>query len=301
MNSVLFFSFGDSNSASTWSNVPYCFSKELEKRGIVVHRVNIAPNKKLSRIWDKSIGKLTKLLWPGNFYSFSRTHFAAIIVWHKIKKAVLSHPQSDLCIFIGFDFYNKFSNIPSLLFCDWTYKILIERKGRVPYFFERNYIHREETIINAADYVVSLFPDCAARMKVDCPKANIFSFSTNVINLLYDKPLLENELIERKGKRRKIVFIGRNAYKDSLMLLIKTFRKVQNNWNDLELHIIGMTLEKTGSINRSFICTTLAKPVGAARTQTSLRGSCCRRLMMRLIAAGALPTTISLGPVTARP
>ena len=55
------------------------------------------------------------------------------------------------------------------------------------------------------------------------------------------------------------------------------------------------------SSSRSFSCTALAKPLGAASTHTSLMGSCCRRLMIRAMAAGAEPTTISLGPGTDRP
>lgn len=246
MKNVLFFTLGDSNSASTWSNVPYCFSKELERRGITVYRVNMEPSKLLSRIWNRSLYSLSKIIWPKNAYSFGRTHIASSIVWRKIKKAVHSYPQSDLCIFIGFDFYNKFSNIPSLLFCDWTFKILIERSGRKPYFFERSYCHREESVINAADYVVSLFPDCASRMKLECPKANIYSFDTNVINILYDRPLLEHDVIAKKGKRMNIVFVGNQGYKDSLMLLLRSFQSVQSVLSDVELHIIGMTSENTG-------------------------------------------------------
>lgn len=54
-----------------------------------------------------------------------------------------------------FDFYNKFSGIPSLLFCDWTYKILVlDRKKRKPYWFEKRFCRQQATAINNAEYVV---------------------------------------------------------------------------------------------------------------------------------------------------
>ena len=61
---------------------------------------------------------------------------------------------------------------------------------------------------------------------------------------------------------------------------------------------IKRLIEMGGSIITD---TTLAKPVGAASTHTSLMGSRCLRLIMRLMAAGALPITISFMPGTVRP
>ena len=41
---IIFFSMGDSNKISTWSNVPFLFCKELEQKGILVRRIDIGPD-----------------------------------------------------------------------------------------------------------------------------------------------------------------------------------------------------------------------------------------------------------------
>lgn len=38
---VIFFTKGDSADISTWSNVPYFFTRTLEEKGVTVHRVNM--------------------------------------------------------------------------------------------------------------------------------------------------------------------------------------------------------------------------------------------------------------------
>lgn len=246
MNSVIFFTFGDSNSASTWSNVPYCFTRELERRGITIFRINIEPLKLIRQIYDHTIWKATQFFWPGNQYSFIRTPIASAIIWHRIRNAVLEHFDADLCIFTCYDFYNKYNNIPTLLFCDWTYKILIERAGRTPYFFELPFIKRQDAVINTANYVVSLFPACASRMKLDYPQANIHSFTTNVINLLYDKQLVQDEILKRKLEKKRILFVGNKWYKDALILLLQVCQNIQKCMPDIELYVIGMNQNHTG-------------------------------------------------------
>ena len=47
MNEITIFTYGDSNKISTWSNVPYFFTTTLEKKGIIVNRINIRPGNRV--------------------------------------------------------------------------------------------------------------------------------------------------------------------------------------------------------------------------------------------------------------
>lgn len=243
---IIFLCSGDSRSARTWSNVPFLFSQELERRGIIVRRVNVEPPNRLRQLYNHSVWKISRYIWRDNEYSFIRTKLARYLSDRKARNGIEQYPHADLCIFVSFGQYNKWSSIPSLCFSDWTFKLLIERQGRKPYSFERKFYELEENTINSANYVVSLFRDCALRMKKDYPQANIHGFKTNVINNLYGRPLIENDILKRKKNTNKILFIGNKWYKESLMLLIYSFLDVKEQVKDLELVIIGMTKEHTG-------------------------------------------------------
>ena len=52
---IIFISHGDSNDASSWSNIPFLFSKTLEEKGYDLVRVNIEPNAFLNEFWKKYI------------------------------------------------------------------------------------------------------------------------------------------------------------------------------------------------------------------------------------------------------
>ena len=52
MKEIIIFSCGDSNDISTWSNVPYLFTKTLEGKGYKLNRVDISPNKIINRVFN---------------------------------------------------------------------------------------------------------------------------------------------------------------------------------------------------------------------------------------------------------
>ena len=163
---VLFFCYGNARSASTWSNVPYCFVKALENCGYKVSCVNIAPSKKLNDIWNSSVKRIFNIISRGNLYYFERSILARSIVNGKIRKAINSNKTADLCIFTSFSYWNKFDSRPSLLLCDWTFEMLLkDRLHRNPFFFEKWSINSQNRAIDSATIVVSLFKESAERMK----------------------------------------------------------------------------------------------------------------------------------------
>ena len=186
VNKVIFFTYGDSSDASTWSNVPYLFTKTLRDKGITVYDVNLAGNKWLRRFFDRIIVPVFSIFFPDHQYSFSRSRMLRLINNYKIKNSVKKHSNADLCIFTNFDYYNKFTDIPTLLFCDWTYDVLInDRLKRKTYFFENWFLSQQKDAIVNAKYVISLFPECAASIKNTYPTANVQYLGSNVINSMF--------------------------------------------------------------------------------------------------------------------
>ena len=177
LKEILFFTNGNANNANIWSNVPYCFSHALENKGIIVRRIDYSMNSTFVKCYDlllrRALDGLTfrKLRFP----YLRTTRLFKFFAERKIKKAILQHPKADFCLFMGYGFYNKWNNIPSLLFSDWTTEMDIQKK-RKPNFLEKRMIRQEEQAINHADYVVSLFPVCCEEMKKKYPKANIHFF-----------------------------------------------------------------------------------------------------------------------------
>lgn len=254
---VIFFCYGDSANASTWSNVPYLFTDSLLKHGITVRRVNLITGLRyITAIYNRTIVRFLKIFFcKGEFaYDFSRTVFFTALVNKKIKRAVLEHPKADYCIFTNFDFYNKYNDIPTLLFCDWTYKILVlDRLQRKPFWFEKRFCKQQEMAINNVEHVVSLFPTCAEYMKNDYPKANINYLGVNVINSLYTKSMDENKILSTKKKSNRILFIGGKKYLDGARKLVDAFKQLHNKDN-LELHLIGLTKSMLDKLPNNIFC-----------------------------------------------
>lgn len=256
INEVIFYSYGDSNDVSTWSNVPYLFTKTLEEKGIKVDRVDLRESTLVKYVCKGSYRLMEILflrrLYPGNDYGFTRSRFYRWYANRAIKKSVRKYPHADLCIFTNFDFTNKFSAIPTLLFCDWTYKIyILDRLQRQPYRFEKNFAEHQAEVINSSEYVVSLFPVCADQMKKDYPNANVHYLGGNVINSLFDRKLGEDEIIATKRQSQSILFIGNSCnpkYVEAANMLVQSFEKVCERYPGAELHFIGM---KAGDLART--------------------------------------------------
>lgn len=98
---VIFFTYGDSSDVSTWSNVPYLFSKTLEEKGIIVHRIdiNVYAGWWMGQLWNRIIKPAINLIWSDNMFGYQRSLFANIQVNKIIKKAVSKHSIAFLSAF----------------------------------------------------------------------------------------------------------------------------------------------------------------------------------------------------------
>lgn len=272
MKEILFFTNGDANNANLWSNVPYCFSHALEDKDIVVHRIDYSMNPAFVKFYNLGLRRildgltLKKLRFP----YLRTTRLFKFFAERKIKKAIQQHPQADLCLFMGYGFYNKWNKIPSLLFSDWTTEMDI-RKKRKPNFLEKRIIQQEKEAINNAERVVSLFPVCCEEMKRKYPKTNIHFLGGNVINDLSgirlkvkgerlknsSNEVIVEDLLEKKAKSKKLLFIGRKTtYLEAAKKLIEAYKllKEEEAYNDYSLDIVGCGASDFVSLPEGVTC-----------------------------------------------
>ena len=275
MKEILFFTNGDANNANVWSNVPYCFSHALENNGVNVLRTDYSMPTLFVKFYDLVLRRFLDVLTfrKLKFPYLRTTRLFKLYAERIIRKAIQQSPNADLCLFMGYGFYNKWNKTPSLLFSDWTTEMDI-RKKRKPNFLEQRIIHQEEEAINHAEYVISLFPVCCEEMKKKYPKANIHFLGGNVINDLLNKSLVSRsriqvsndntdntiiveDLIETKSKSKKLLFIGRKTtYLEAAKKLIEAYKmlKQEEGYKDYELDIVGCTVSDFDSLPEGVTC-----------------------------------------------
>lgn len=251
---ILFFTCGDSNDLSTWSNVPFLFAKALEEKRYILHRIDISPNKYLNRLFNTtSFIICKKILKLRACPEFHRTWLHRFITYRRIKKATFLHPNIAFNLFLSFAFYNKYSNKPNVLWCDWTDRIVIERLGRKPTFFEKKSLQHEEQVIKKADLVYTMFPVCKTQMQKMYNREIIY-LNRNIVNTVYNGSFNIEENIDTRLNSKKILFIGNIRYKGAAEELINAFNILRKTDTDLTLHIIGMTKTDLSRIGDNIYC-----------------------------------------------
>ncbi|MCC6371045.1 MAG: glycosyltransferase [Bacteroidia bacterium] len=244
MKEISVFSIGDSNKLSSWSNVPYFFSKSFEEKGIKVNRVNLEENIVLNFLYKNSVYALLKLFYPNSSHTYFRSGLNHFLIRQKIKKAIQQYPDSDLNLFLTFSFSaHQLSSKPTLLFGDWTYLYYIQNfLKREPKWFEKKTLAREKENIQSATQVLGLFPLSAVFIKNNFHAKNCH-YLGNVVNA--DWPFNKEELLHLKTANKKIIFIGNRKYLSGALKLIEAFVELKKTQPSAELHLIGLNVAQT--------------------------------------------------------
>ena len=245
---IIVFTVGDSNSVDTWSNVPYFFTNTLEKKGYIVHRVNIASDGSIGKIIARVFNKFYRLIVGAKsnaIYDFMRTGIFYSMANRKMKQAVKKYPNSKLLISTNLSHSgSSVSNIKSVLFGDWTIDYFIkERLDRQPNSWEKLSIKRQDAEIEKSNYVISLFPNVYDYMK-DYYKNQNIHYLGNVINSeILDVDI--DKLYKSRKEKNTLLFIGRKPYISSAKALIKAVEMINKDRTDsyFKVKIIGMTEE----------------------------------------------------------
>lgn len=233
------FSDGDSSEMSTWSNIPYFFTKTLIEKGIKVNRIDISPNIIFQRLFNLFVWRILNKYKKGHFYTYLRTKIHFYDVNRKIKRAVKKYNKADVNIFISFSHSSKqFDKRPVILFCDWTinyyFTYFLQRQ---PDILERQSLLRQDREIKNSDLVVSLFPGVAKYMENYYIGSKVL-YLGNVVNS--ELSVSEEDLMHIKSTSKDILFIGSKRYFEGAIMLIECFSFLQKEIPGLRLHIVGM-------------------------------------------------------------
>lgn len=236
---VIVYSNGYSNDLATWSNVPYFFCRELEKRGIKVDRVNIHVNKDsalsiVSRLLTKFKKKLIKLQkGTDTMYRYNKSSYYYNQVLKKMKEGRRNYPEADAEIAFDLMNINK-SDIPFLMIGDWTIEYRLRNKyHRFPDKHEQSLIDRQFSNLSKADMVVSIFPGCYENMCEHLDNACYFGHVVNSMN--------RYSFNDNKNGNSHVLFIGKDKYKEGLNSFIEIVRKYNDeHGRNIRISVIGM-------------------------------------------------------------
>ncbi len=246
MKEVTLYTNGDSQNLSTWSNVPYMFAQALERRGIIVNRVNIEANKTLNRLYNSIFFKLFKVIFKRDASPiFYRSPFHRWIINRRLKKVAEQYRNSDLNLFLSYLFINKYSDKPNVLWCDWTDRISIERMGREPKWYEKWSLRQEDKTVKSADVRYTMFPVCK-RHQEELYNVEFRYLDRNVVNTVFDGYFELEKAIVKRFNSEKLLFIGNHRYKGAALELINVFRQLKIDYPSLSLDIVGMTSAELG-------------------------------------------------------
>ncbi|WP_347218643.1 glycosyltransferase [Chryseobacterium sp.] len=253
---ILFVCYGDSNSPKAWSNVPFLFSENLKMQGYEILRVDLSPSKKYETLWNKYPGRILSRFFPNQQYEFIKTPISRMLAYKKIKKVVKNNPDLYFVIILSFDFYNKFSNTPSLLFHDWSYDmVILDRLKREPYFFEKWFIKYQHKAFNNSELVISLFKD-AQKLISERHGKQVHHLGSNVVNdINFNKPTFQ-EILEKKKKSEELLLIGSMKYLLGARKLVEAVRILQKDFPNLTLNIINIPKDRLllQDTDRNIIC-----------------------------------------------
>lgn len=241
---ILFVCYGDSTSPKAWSNVPFLFSENLKKEGFEILRIDLSPNEKYEALWNKYPKRILSRFFPNQQYEYIKTPIARKLAYQKMKNVIKCNSDLYFVIILSFDFYNKFSKTPSLIFHDWSYDmVILDRLKRKPYFFEKWFINYQHEAFKKADLVVTLFQD-AKKIISERHGKQVHHLGRNVVNdINFNKPTPQ-EIIKRKQKSNDLLLIGSMKYLHGARKLIQAVRILQKDFPDLAVNIINIPQNK---------------------------------------------------------
>lgn len=244
LSEINFFSIGSSKDISTFSGVPFFFSRELEKRGIIVNRIDLSPPPFINKWFNRIVRRCVLLFNKQSSYDFSRSILFDLYKRWKIWRANCHYPTAQCSLFITYCAHNFKENHINVLFGDWTLQYWLESHESTDCLEER-YISRENRYIQKADLTLSLFPLSAAYIQSKVPQAHVLHLGTNVVNDFNEHHLSEQQILSKKIQKKSILFIGRGYYLEGLKLLLDAYKVLRLKYNDIEIDVIGLTKEDT--------------------------------------------------------
>ena len=139
----------------------------------------------------------------------------------------------------GFSYPLRNGKNKQIILGDWPSEYLFEKfLKRRPSRLERNSIDRENAVIEAADAVITLFPNVHEYMLSKYKNRNIYCFG-NVVNV-DDDVMVPNDIQQRKLNSKRFLFVGQPFYLIGALELIAAARNLRDKGVDCEVDIVGI-------------------------------------------------------------
>lgn len=249
---IIVYTNGDSNDITTWSNVPYFFTKELEKRNIKVDRVNINYNYKSSvtafvYFYLIKVIRTFITLIKGSKpkLKFQYTNYYKRQIEKIMNESMKKYSNADLQLIFSLSYSLNNNLKPLVMFGDWTIEYRLKnRQKREPSAYEKKLIKEQYETLNKASAIVTIMPNSKVLMEKNSNK-KVFYFGTGInsmINYSANTAKYDSNLILFSGRKKE--------YFDGLIRLIKVVNYCNDSFNrDYKINVIGMNREDVTNID----------------------------------------------------
>ncbi len=190
-------------------------------------------------IFNLPIRVLNKLFKVGTEYFYVRTPIHFFFTYLYSRYIGWTSAEGDVMVVQGFSYPLHNGKNKQVILGDWPSEYLFEKfLKRQPSVLERKSIDRENAVIEAADAVVTLFPNVREYMLQKYENQNIYCFG-NVVNI-DDNVVVPADIREQKLNSRRLLFVGQPFYLPGALELIAAAFSLRQQGLECEVDIIGI-------------------------------------------------------------
>ena len=236
---IYFCTTAPSKSYKSWSNIPYLLHKNLEKRGYIVRNYVMREVEPIKTLFNLPIRVLNKIFKQGTTYFYVRTPFHFFCAYLYSFWIGLISSKRDVMIVQGFSYPLHNGKNLQIVIGDWPSEYLFEKfLMRKPSRSEQKSIDRENAVIEAADAVITFFPNVREYMLKKYKNPSIYCFG-NVINTDEDV-ILPASIQERKLNSKRFLFVGQPFYLTGALELVEAVKNLRQQGFLCHVDIVGI-------------------------------------------------------------
>jgi glycosyltransferase involved in cell wall biosynthesis len=193
----------------------------------------------LKAIFNLPVRVLNKFFKLGTTYFYVRTpiHFFFTYLYSRYIRLISS--KQDVMVVQGFSYPLHNGQNRQIVLGDWPSEYLFEKiLKRQPSRLERKSIDRENAVIEAADAVITLFPNVREYMLRRYNNNSIYFFG-NVVNV-DDDVVVPEDIQNKKLLSNRLLFVGQPFYLSGALELIAAVGNLREKGVDCQVDIVGI-------------------------------------------------------------
>lgn len=231
---------GPASEPGTWSGVPFFLMRELKRRKIIVHEIDLEPHRYIKWIYNRIILPFISLFVTKGELSIYRSFFFRIYQYFHLRRKIKQYNSAEIILGVSaFNIEIPKTEKKTVLFSDWPFSYDLEKKYHNNIgLYQKYWIKHEDDCMRKADLLISLFPTCVNYINKHLRTNKTIYLGVNVVNNLIPPP--QPEIIFQKSQKCRLVFIGRNHYISGAISLLKAYNELIKTKPFLELDIIGL-------------------------------------------------------------